>query len=342
MDAIFQTGPDGKIYSANPAACNLFGRTEEELLESGRSGIVDITDRRLDAGLKERERKSKFSGELTFIKKDGTRFPGEVTSNVFYDSDGRQLTSTIIRDISEKRKALAELRENITRQKKLEADLRKSKELLEKLNQHLLEVWENERNQIALNLHDDLGQKFTAINLEVAWLKSRIGVQSEAVKEKIKEISLMIVEAIESVRLASSLLRPAILFDIGLVPAIKVQLMHFEKQTGIKCHFYCNSEQFILDNRILLILYRILQESLTNIARHSGASITEINLNVGKEKAEMSIKDNGKGISREQINSFKSMGIQGIKERVRSIGGKLLIKGINGSGTTIKVSIPLN
>jgi signal transduction histidine kinase len=138
------------------------------------------------------------------------------------------------------------------------------------------------------------------------------------------------------------LLRPAILFDLGLVPAIKAQLSHFEKQTGIKCHYLCDPERFILDNRISIILYRILQESLTNIARHSGASSAEICLNVFKNKIGMSIKDNGKGINKDQINSIKSMGIEGIKERVRSAQGKITIRGIHGSGTTIKVLIPLN
>jgi len=209
------------------------------------------------------------------------------------------------------------------------------------LNRHLVEVRENERNQIALNLHDDLGQKLTAINLDIAWLKSRIGVQSKRVREKFEEMSSMIKETVESIRETSSLLRPAILFDLGIIAAIKSQLVSFEKQTGIKCHFYFEPEEFDLEDRLALILYRILQESLTNIARHSGASATEIELVILKNKIEMIIEDNGKGIAKDKVNSLESLGIAGMKERVKSANGKIIIRGGAGAGTRIKVIIPL-
>src|SRR5664280_2098324 len=230
---------------------------------------------------------------------------------------------------------------DITDQKLMEEELRKSKELLEKLNQHLVEIRENERNEIALNLHDDLGKKLTAINLDIAWLKSRIGVQSKAVREKIEEMSSMIKETIESIKETSALLRPAILFDLGLVPAIKSLLGSFEKQTGIKCNFYFRPEEFLLEDRFSLILYRIFQESMTNIARHSGASRADINLYVLRNKIELIIKDDGCGIEKNKVNSFKSLGIAGIKERVNSVNGKMNIVGAAESGTMISVEIPL-
>jgi signal transduction histidine kinase len=151
----------------------------------------------------------------------------------------------------------------------------------------------------------------------------------------------MIKETIESIKETSSFLRPAILFDLGLVPAIKSQLDKFEKQTGIKCHFYFRPQDFLLEDRLALILYRILQESLTNIARHSGASKADVNLYVLKNKIEMIIKDNGTGIEKNKVNSFKSLGIAGIKERVKSVDGKITITGVHGSGTLIRVAIPL-
>ena len=230
---------------------------------------------------------------------------------------------------------------DITEQKLMEEELRKSKKLLEKLNQHLVEVRENERHQIALNLHDDLGQKLTAINLDIAWLKSRIGVQSKSVREKFEEMSSMIKETVESIRETSSLLRPAILFDLGIVAATKSQLGSFEKQTGIKCHFYFEPEEFDLEDRLALILYRILQESLTNIARHSGASATEIELYINRNKIEMIITDNGTGIENDKVNSLRSMGIAGMKERVKSVHGKITFIGERGSGTRVKVIIPI-
>jgi PAS domain S-box-containing protein len=230
---------------------------------------------------------------------------------------------------------------DITDYKKMEMKLRKSKELLEKLNQHLHEVWENEKSLIAMNIHDDLGQKLTALNLNIAWVKSRIGVQSPAVRKKLEEIRLMINETIEGTKEISAFLRPSILFDLGLVPAINVQLAKFEKQSGIKCHFYCDHEELIINDQLSLVLYRVLQESLTNITRHSGASTTEVNLHISKNIIEMLIKDNGIGIEKSKIKSFTSMGITGIMERVRSVDGKVSISGKKGDGTRIKVLIPL-
>jgi signal transduction histidine kinase len=266
--------------------------------------------------------------EFELNRRNGEKFWALVTAKKVTDSTGKILY-------------LQAEHNDITNQKKMEGELRKSKEVLEKLNQHLVEVRENERNQIALNLHDDLGQKLTAINLDIAWLKSRIGVQSKSVREKFEEMSSMIKETIESIKETSSFLRPAILFDLGLVPAIKSQLGKFEKQTGIKCHLYFKPEEFELEEHLALILYRILQESLTNIARHSGASATEIELSIRKNKIEMIITDNGTGIAKDKVTSLESMGIAGMKERVKSVNGKIIIRGETGAGTRIKVVIPL-
>jgi signal transduction histidine kinase len=126
-----------------------------------------------------------------------------------------------------------------------------------------------------------------------------------------------------------------------LVPAIKSQLGKFEKQTGIRCHFYFKPEEFKIEDSIALILYRILQESLTNIARHAGASSTEIELHILRNKIEMVIKDDGTGIENDKVNSLRSMGIAGMRERVKSVHGKITFIGERGSGTTVKVLIPI-
>jgi PAS domain S-box-containing protein len=343
LDAMMIGSKDGRIYAANTTACNMLGWNEKEICRLGRDGIVEQTSK-LNAAVRKLKKTGNFFGELTYIKKDGTLFPVEISSSVFKYSDGREFATQIIRDITERKKTEKALQESEERYHALmDKGFKKvkSKEVLEKLNRHLVEVRENERNQIALNLHDDLGQKLTAINLDIAWLKSRIGVQSKSVREKFEEMSSMIKETVESIRETSSLLRPAILFDLGIIAAIKSQLGSFEKQTGIKCHFYFEPEEFDLEDRLALILYRILQESLTNIARHSGASATEIELVILKNKIEMIIEDNGKGIAKDKVNSLESMGIAGMKERVKSANGKIIIRGETGAGTRIKVIIPL-
>jgi signal transduction histidine kinase len=230
---------------------------------------------------------------------------------------------------------------DITIRKKMEANLKKSKKLLEKLNHHLNEVRENERTEIALNLHDDLGQRLTALCLDVAWIKNRIGVQSAAVTKKLEEMLHEISDTIDGIRELSSLLRPSILYDLGLVPAILSQLKKFESQTGIRCEFYFDSEEFNDDEKISLILYRVIQESLTNIVRHSRASAMEVNLKKLRNAIELVVSDNGIGIDNDKINSISSMGLEGIKERVKSAHGEVSIKSVKGSGTTIRVKIPI-
>lgn len=230
---------------------------------------------------------------------------------------------------------------DITGQKKLEKDLRNSKDLLERLNQHLQEVRESERSQIALNLHDDFGQRFTALNLDLAWLKSRIGVQSMGVRNKFEEMSLMINESIESIREISSFLRPSILYELGLIPALEWQLKKFKEQSGINFTLIFNPEKIKIDDQIALILFRVLQESLTNIIRHSEANFIEVDLQLRMKKIELKISDNGKGIEEEKINSPTSLGINGLIERIRSINGTISIKGIKDKGTILKISIPI-
>jgi PAS domain S-box-containing protein len=453
IDAILLTGPDGSIYNANPAACRMFDRTEEEICRLGRSGMVDTTDPRLLTLLNERKISGKYFGELTHIRKGGRKFPAEVSTSVFIDAEGRKLSSTIIRDITERKKTEVALQESeerhrllmencglgigyydtngkilmfnqvalknlggkaadfigknlkdvfgketgqvyidrlkraeesekpvqyeeylklggrqgwylsthtrimnqngqvdgiqvvaneITERKTAEKRLKKSKKNLQKLARHLDDVRENERYQIALNLHDDLGQKLTALNLDIAWMKSRIGVQSLIVRKKLTDMSLMINETIEGIKEISSFLRPSILFDMGLVPAFEWQLKKFAEKSRIKYKFYYEPIEFNIDIKLSLILFRILQESLTNITRHAKASAIEVRLYLLKNKIGMLIKDNGIGIDKDKIDSMKSMGIAGIKERVRSVRGNVSIKGEQGSGTILKISVPLN
>jgi PAS domain S-box-containing protein len=230
---------------------------------------------------------------------------------------------------------------NVTIQKKSIERIKKYQKKLLSLNRHLEEVRENERNQIAMNLHDDLGQRLTSLNLDLGWMKSRMGVQSQGVRKKMEEMSQLIIETIESIKEVSSFFRPSILYELGLIPAFAWQLEKFGKQSGIKYNFFFKPDEFRIDDHISLIIYRILQESLTNIIRHSEASSVDIVLIYKKTKIELSIKDNGVGIDKVKVNSITSMGIAGLMERVKSVSGTFSVIGEKGSGTTLIASIPL-
>jgi PAS domain S-box-containing protein len=231
---------------------------------------------------------------------------------------------------------------NVTEHKLAEDELRNSKELLESLNQHLHEVWESEKSQIAMNLHDDLGQKLTALYMDIAWIKSRMGVQSAGVMKKLSGINTNLNEIIEGIKDVSFSLMPAILFELGIVPAIISHLNKFEKQSGIKCSFDYDPEEIAVEEGLSLVIYRVFQESLTNIARHSQARHTEVSLRMLKGNIELSVKDDGIGIDKDKINSLTSMGMAGIKARVRLVNGSVSFIGKKGSGTNVKATFPLN
>jgi PAS domain S-box-containing protein len=573
MDAILLTGTDGSIFSANPAACKMFGWSEEEICRLGRNDLVDISDPRLEAGLRLRKRKGSVFGELTMIRKNGEKFPVEISSNIFKDPAGKQRTSMIIREISDRKKVemtlqlQSEILKNITEgiilvrlsdetivftnpgfdrmfgyepgeligkdislinavtdkspaeikqeiinilnlagewhgeilnkkkndeqfwcsahvtlidhilygkvslsvhsdisarkkleqemqyvsvytrnlieasidslvtvgvdrkitdvnfatekitgierkkligsdfteyftepdkaercfntvikngvikdysltivhksgrqtdvlynatlftnetgeiqgifaaarditiRKKIEEELRKSKELLEKLNRRQNEIKENERALISREIHDELGQSMTALKLDLFMMRKYVSDNTEALI-KLENMTSLISDTIRIVQRISSDLRPGILDDLGLVAAIEWYCDEFENRTGIKCCLKLKDCD-ITDSSISLMFYRVLQESLTNVIRHSGASAVTVELHNSLKGTTLTIHDNGIGIASEKINSYNSMGLINIRERVRQFNGKATILSKHGEGTKITVFIPL-
>ncbi|MFH0842809.1 MAG: PAS domain-containing sensor histidine kinase [Bacteroidota bacterium] len=325
MDAILLTAPEGSILEANPSACRMLGMTEEMICRVGRSGIMDVDDPRLIKGLKERERTGRFYGELTMIRNNGEKFPVELSTAIFRGKDGRLMTSMNIHDISER--------------KVIEKELKELNRKLRSLMQYQEKIREDERARIALNLHDDLGQKLTVINLELAWIRSRIGVQSILVRRKFESLNKLINETIETTRETATILRPPVLSDLGLIPAIEWQLGKLKKQTGIQFIFNCSRRNIRIEENLSLALFRVLQESLTNVIKHSGSEKALVSLDVIRDRIRLVIKDFGRGIAANRISSSKSMGIAGIKERIGAFGGSVEIIGKRGEGTTIIIEV---
>jgi PAS domain S-box-containing protein len=328
LDPIITINSDGKITDVNKSAEEITGVLRSDLIGSDFSGY--FADRlHARKGYKKVFSKGYVTNyPLSILHKNGHRI------DVLFNA-------TLFRNISGEIQGILAVARDITELIRMEKELRNSKKLLENLNQHLLEVRENERSEIALNLHDDLGQRLTAINLDVAWLKGRVGVQTPVVLKKFNEINKSIDETIDGIKEISAFLRPAILYDLGIVTAFEWQLRRTEKISRIKSSFSYSLSDTKIDDRISLILYRVLQESLTNVVRHSEASRVEIDLREGNNNIILRIVDNGKGIEDDKINSLTSMGLIGIKERVASVNGKAVIKGKKNKGTSILVRIPI-
>jgi signal transduction histidine kinase len=219
--------------------------------------------------------------------------------------------------------------------------LRRSQEQLRDLASHLQSVREQERTEIAREIHDELGQAMTALKMDVHWLGQRLPEDQLILIAKTKAMSQLIDTTVQSVRRISSALRPKLLDDLGLSAAIEWEAREFERRSGIRCGVQSDPEDIILDQARSTALFRIFQETLTNIGRHANASRMEVLLKKDRHKAEMIVRDNGKGITNEQAAGAKSLGLVGMRERVLSLGGELKVTGIPGKGTTVRVKIPI-
>jgi len=231
---------------------------------------------------------------------------------------------------------------DITDRVNYEEGLKKSGETLRRLNMHIEEARERERTQIAMNLHDDLGQKLTALQMNLSWLRKRIGVQSILVSDKLDEVEQIVKSSIGTVQQISSDLRPAILYELGLKEAVEWHMKQNLIPAGINGSFRLEPEDFEIDRKCSIVLFRIIQEALTNVIRHSGADRTDIRISRFLSYAELVIRDNGIGIDRGAVNDPKSFGLASIRERVKNTSGQFRITGEKGKGTLLVVRIPIN
>jgi len=230
--------------------------------------------------------------------------------------------------------------------RRTEEQLRSSHEQLIALSGYLISVREKERTRIAREIHDELGQALTGLKMDLTRLESRLLGTSDVVPhpvllEKLRSMANQVDTTIQSVRRIATDLRPGVLDDFGLAAAIEWQAQEFQNRTGIRCKFTSILEDINLDQDGCTAVFRILQEALTNVARHAGAIRATISLKEAAGTLTLEVKDNGKGITENDLSKTKSFGLLGMRERASLLGGELHISGIQGTGTTITVRIPL-
>jgi signal transduction histidine kinase len=213
-------------------------------------------------------------------------------------------------------------------------------EQLRSLSAHLQNIREEERIHIAREMHDELGQLLTGFKMDVSWLRKRFaGNNDPALMEKLEGMVTITDEAVRFVRRIAAELRPSILDDLGLIPALEWHNREFEKRFNIQVEFQSHVD-FKIPSGIATGIFRMYQESLTNVARHSGAKKVSAILDTTDENIHLSITDDGKGFDIDRAEQ-KTLGLLGMKERAIMIGGKLEIKSEPGRGTTILITIPL-
>lgn len=246
--------------------------------------------------------------------------------------------------ISERKKAEQELlKANINLEERVEkrtAELKVANQSLRDLSVHLQSIREEERTKIARDIHDELGQTLTALKMELSWLAGKLPADQEAISEKVQNMINHIDMTIDSVQRIYTELRPTVLDNLGLVAAIEWQAKEFQERTGIKCEVSFNPENIIMDRDERTAVFRIFQEAMTNIARHAEASAVTIDLEETSDRVILTVKDNGKGITEEQILDSRAFGIIGMKERAYFLGGEVKISGIVNKGTAVILNIP--
>jgi PAS domain S-box-containing protein len=333
-DAIYISTRDGKILGTNKFSSDLFGYPSQEMIGMNIRKIYAHPQDRLRFK-KEIERKGSVKDyEVQFQKKDGTLIDCLLTSTVRKNDNGRiEGYQGIIRDISERKRYVEELIQ--------------SRERLRKLSTYLQTVREDERTRIAREIHDELGQSLTGLKMDLSSLERSLRSKIAKNKDsalfllKVKTMFKLIDSTIQSVRRISTELRPGVLDDLGLIAAIEWQAQEFQHRTGISCKINLIPKTISMDQERATAVFRILQETLTNVARHAKATRVTINMKKLDRHVILKIHDNGKGITMKKVLEVKSFGLLGVKERAHLFGGNVEFKGIKGKGTTVTVSIPL-
>lgn len=224
---------------------------------------------------------------------------------------------------------------------KAEEKLQQSYQQIKQLVIHLHEVREQERTSIAREIHDELGQQLTGLKMYVSWLNKKIVPREPEIKERFTAAMELIEETIKSVRKISMDLRPSLLDDLGLLAAMEWQSSEFEKRSGISTEFINLTGAKEVPVRLKTGLFRIFQESLTNVARHAEAKRIISSLKFEDNKFILTITDDGKGFLLRNIESKRTLGLFGMQERTKEMGGKYEIKSEPGLGTTVSVTVPV-
>jgi PAS domain S-box-containing protein len=265
---------------------------------------------------------------LWALRTDGSEFP--IEASISHASDGgSQYYTVILRDI--------------TVRKQSEDALKRSQQELRDLSALVLEAREEEKTRIARELHDELGQLLTALKMDLAWLRERLPAGDAEIAAKAGQMHAMLEQTVSSTRRIAADLRPLMLDDLGLADAAGWLVSDFSTRSGVHCEIQMpGSTAFAqVEGSIATAIYRALQESLTNIARHSGAKNVRILLAIDNGLLRLEVEDDGRGIAPEDLSQARSLGLKGMRERIAFLGGSLEVARGPRGGTRLRARVPV-
>jgi PAS domain S-box-containing protein len=268
----------------------------------------------------------------------------EVTRRILAEDAHRKENWHLQRRVEDRTAELArtnrELREAVEAYRTAAEELSISRSQLRDLSESLRSALEEERTRISRELHDELGQSLTALKFDLGGMINQGDAEETSLTGKVGEMIRLVDSILTTVKRVSRELRPGMLDDLGLAAAIEWHAREFGKRTGIACDVLIDPEDLSADPDRSTAIFRIFQETLTNVARHAGATKVEAALECRDGALSLEVRDNGRGITGEEITGAKSLGIIGIRERVRYLGGEVRIEGSPGEGTVVTVTLP--
>ena len=326
-DGFFVLDIQGNVRSVNTAACTQMGYSKEELVQLSMFDLAASPSReKFDRNLALIEKSSPIRYETVYRRRNGTTFPAEVTRS-FVTMQGTRYLLTLVRDITERKEA--------------EEKTQVAQEQLRELATRLSNVRETESLTLARELHDEIGQDLVAAKIDLDWINSKLPTDQKALKDRAKQAVETIEVAINSAVNIAARLRPPVLDDAGIIGGLEWQAQEFQNRFEIVCRVISNTSASSLKPEQDIALYRIVQEALTNVARHSAATQVEIRVCEEADCLTLTISDDGKGIGADELMDRKSIGLAGMKERALAIGARFAIEGFAEKGTVVTIEVPL-
>ncbi|MDX1375501.1 MAG: PAS domain-containing sensor histidine kinase [Burkholderiales bacterium] len=344
LGAIVETAMDPIITVDDAQRIVLFNRAAEQAFGCSRADAIGAPlERFIPARFRDAHRRhveafgrtgitNRRMGEndvLWALRADDSEFPIEASISQTGVGEGHFYT-VILRDI--------------TRRKNFEDALRRQQEELRELSARVIEAREEEKTLIARELHDELGQLLTALKMDVAWLRERLPADAHETAQKIEQMNAVLDRTVGSVRRISADLRPLMLDDLGLADAAGWLVGEFARHAGVECTLEIapGTDFGALERSTANAVYRALQESLTNVARHARAKHAWVMLRVEDGSVQLEVEDDGRGIDPEDVAKPRSLGLKGMRERALYLGGSCEVSRAPRGGTRLRLRVPLS
>ena len=281
-------------------------------------GVTGVSDRQMGRQL-----------VLFGLRADGEEFPIEASISQIDDDNGK-LYTVMLRDVTERMKA--------------DEALRRSREELRELSANLQNVREEEKSRIARELHDDLGQQLTALKMDLSSVEAALDDASPPIAEivgRLHSMRALVDRTVASVRRIAADQRPVMLDDLGLLPAVDWLADDFTNRYGVEVERRIDSGEIAFTPHAATALFRIVQEALTNVARHADATRVTLDMHIEAENVILTITDDGRGSPATNAQRGKSFGLIGMRERARMLGGSVSVRTAGGEGFAVTVTLPL-